>query len=58
MNEDLKKYIDFCLERGLGKEEIKEKLISSGWKDSEIEDSFFGPIKQEIKEMPVEEKTK
>jgi hypothetical protein len=62
MNEDLKKYIDFCLERGLKKEEIKEKLLSNGWNDSEIEEAFSGPIKQEIVEIPkqeiIEEKTK
>ncbi len=55
MNENLKKYIDFCLERGLEKKEIKEKLITSGWKDSEIEEFFIEPVEEKI---VTEEKTK
>jgi cation transport ATPase len=55
MSENIKKYINFCLERGLEKKEIKEKLITSGWKESEINEFFTEPIEEKI---VTEEKTK
>ena len=55
MNEKLKKYIDFCLDKGIEKEKIKEKLITSGWKESEINKFFVEPVEERIL---VEEKTR